>query len=248
MKKFNLIALMLTLSCLSLNAQIKNTPKTIIAATNMNILYKGIDNPISIAVDGISDEYIVAEVSNGNGKIRKVGKGEYIVNVDYGTYEFTIAMDCMDKDGTIFQKDTTITGDNNSIDVVLYTKFDREKVYLDSKSFRAIDLKKPKVEIGNLDGGLIKKEILLKKPYLKINVDDIYSQIDYKVTEFMMTFNNGRKAEAPCFTSGNRFTPEMISKIKELKKGDKIYIEGIRVSVNGVVTSVENPQMIFTIK
>ena len=63
MKRFSFLAIMLTVFCLTANAQEGKSPRTIIAATGMNILYEGIDNPIFISVDGIADKNIIAEVS-----------------------------------------------------------------------------------------------------------------------------------------------------------------------------------------
>ena len=54
MKRFSFLAIMLTVFCLSANCQEKSiqemlklpTPQATIAATNMNILYRGIDNKL----------------------------------------------------------------------------------------------------------------------------------------------------------------------------------------------------------
>ncbi len=248
MKKIYLLALVLLCIGLNLNAQTQEETKPVIAATNINILYRGVDNPISIAVDGISDEYLYAVVSNGNGKIKKIGKCQYIVNVDYGTYQFTITMDCVDTDGTIYQKDTIITTNNDHIDIDVYSKINNKEIYLGSTSFIVKDIKKPIVQIDMNDGGLIDKGALLRKPYIKVEVEDFDFPVEYKVIGFQMTFNTGKNGDAPFVSRDEKFTPEMITKIKTLKKGDKIYIEEIRVAGTYGEKSVANPQMIFTIR
>ena len=64
-----------------------------------------------------------------------------------------------------------------------------------------------------------------------------------------MTFNTSKNTEAPLVSKSNKFTPEMIEKIKTLKKGDKIFIEAIKaVGDDSKEVKVANPQMIFTIK
>ena len=64
-----------------------------------------------------------------------------------------------------------------------------------------------------------------------------------------MTFNTSKNTEAPLISKSNKFTPEMIEKIKTLKKGDKIYIEAIKATGDdSKEVKVANPQMIFTIK
>ena len=249
MKKISLLVLSLICIGITLNAQTSNDNKTkpVIATTNINILYRGVDNPISIAVDGISDEYLYAMVSNGNGKIKKIGKCEYIVNVDYGTYQFTITMDCVDKDGTIYQKDTIITTNNDRIDIDVYAEINNKEIYLGSKDFIVKDIKKPIAQINMNDGGLINKDALLSQPFIKVEVEDFDFPVEYKVIGFQMSFSS-YKNDAPLMSRDEKFTPEMIAKIKTLKKGDKIYIEGIRVAGTYGEKSPSNPQMIFTIK
>ncbi len=61
MRRISLLALMLMCIGFNLNAQVPNY-KTVIASTNLNILYLGIDNPVSIAVVGIDDSKISAEI------------------------------------------------------------------------------------------------------------------------------------------------------------------------------------------
>lgn len=250
MKKFSFLVLLLIVSFVGLNAQDVIMPKTIIAPRNMNILYKGIDNPISIAVEGIADDYIIAEVSNGNGKIRKIGRGDYIINVDLGTYKESMTIDCLGNDGTTYQKDTTFIRDNNRIDVMLYAQLGNKKNYLCSESFIVIDIEKPRVVLGNRDGGLVEKEYLLRNPILRTKVSDIYYPLNFEVEEFIIIFDTGKKdnSESPIISKNSFLSPEAISRIKSLKKGDKVFIECIRTSINGIITPAENPVMIFTIK
>lgn len=258
MKKFSLFVLSIVFLGINLNAQTthiglnhnsqtKENAKPVIASDNINILYRGVDNPISIAVDGISDEYLSAEISHGKGKIKKVGKCEYIVNVDYETYELPITIERMYKDGTVYQIDTVINVDNNNIGIGVNAKINDKEIYLGSKDFKVKDIKKPIAEINMNDGGFINKDALLSKPYIKAEVEDFDFPVEYKVIGFQMSFSS-YKNEAPLISRDEKFTPEMIEKIKTLKKGDKIYIEGIRVAGTYGEKSPSNPQMIFTIK
>lgn len=247
MKKFSLLVLSLICIGITLNAQTKENTKPVIAADNINILYRGVDNPISIAVDGISDEYLSAEITSGKGKIKKVGKCEYIVNVDYGTCEQTITIERMFKDGTIYQMDTVINIDNDNIGIGVNAKINDKEISLGSKFFKVKDIKKPIVQIDKNDGGWINKDALLSRPYIKVEVEDFDFPVEYKVIEFQMSFSS-YKNDAPFISRDEKFTPEMIEKIKTLKKGDKIYIEGIRVAGTYGERSPSNPQMIFTIK
>lgn len=158
-----------------------------------------------------------------------------------------MTMDCVNKDDTIFQKDTIITTNNDRIDIDVYAKINNKEIYLGSTYFIVKDLKQPIVQIDKNDGGLIDKDALLRKPYIKVEVEDFDFPVEYKVIEFQMTFSSYKK-DAPLISRNEKFTQEMIEKINTLKKGDKIYIEGIRVAGTYGEKSVSNPQMIFTIR
>lgn len=52
-----------------------------IALDKMNVLYIGVDNPVSIAASGGGDDKIQVSMSGGGGSIRRVGNGKYIARV-----------------------------------------------------------------------------------------------------------------------------------------------------------------------
>mgnify|MGYP000907458841 FL=1 len=254
MKKFSLIALMLIVGCISLNAQTTSTPKAVVAATTPQILYRGVDNPISIAVDGISDEFITAEISNASAKIKKVGKSSYIVNIEDKIREIVIIVDSVDTDGVEFQMAKKVQIPNNSIGIDVYAQIGTQKknakVLLSTTYFIAKDFVQPSVKVVKNDGGLIDKKDLLKNPFISIEVEDFDFPVEYNISYFQMTFSSkgSKNAEPPYVSKSKNFTPEMISRIKNLKKGDKIYIEGISAYNQDGPVKLANPVMIFTIK
>jgi gliding motility-associated protein GldM len=52
-----------------------------IALDKMNVLYIGVDNPVSIAASGGGDDKVQASISGGNGSLSRVGNGKYIARV-----------------------------------------------------------------------------------------------------------------------------------------------------------------------
>jgi gliding motility-associated protein GldM len=89
MKTIYLI-LCLFLSVLTASAQ-GNENEAVVAATNMNVLYSGVSNPVAIAVPGISTEKITATVSNGT--IRKVSSGWEIIPGDLDLTLISVLVD-----------------------------------------------------------------------------------------------------------------------------------------------------------
>jgi len=96
----------------------------VVSATKMNILYKGIDNPISIAVPNISCSDLHVTVANGT---LTGGDCKYSINPDKVGLAYIIIMTIKDKDTTVLGKSefrvnyvpfpvATLCGRSNEID------------------------------------------------------------------------------------------------------------------------------------
>lgn len=59
-----------------------------IGLDKMNVLYIGVDNPVTIAASGGGDDKVQASISGGGGSLTRVGNGKYIARVS------TVADDC----------------------------------------------------------------------------------------------------------------------------------------------------------
>jgi len=57
--------------------------EAVISADKMNVVYRGLDNPISISVPGVGDKDITPSVP-GNNKLTRSGLGKYILNPGSG--------------------------------------------------------------------------------------------------------------------------------------------------------------------
>ncbi len=63
-----------------------------IALDKMNVLYIGVDNPVSIAASGGGDEKIQVSMTGGGGTVSKIGAGKYNVRVTTPTEEAIITV------------------------------------------------------------------------------------------------------------------------------------------------------------
>jgi hypothetical protein len=52
-----------------------------VAPVKMNVLYIGVDNPVSVAASGASDDKVTVAVTGGGGAVSKIDKGLYNVRV-----------------------------------------------------------------------------------------------------------------------------------------------------------------------
>ena len=62
----------------------------VVAATNMNVLYLGISNPVEVAVPGVLSDNVTVTVSNGS--IKKVSNGWEVVPANAGESVLTISV------------------------------------------------------------------------------------------------------------------------------------------------------------
>jgi gliding motility-associated protein GldM len=71
-------SLILFIFCFGLiyNNAVSQGPVVAVAPTKMNVLYLGVDNPITVAVESAKDANV--KVSINNGSIRKYGNGTYV--------------------------------------------------------------------------------------------------------------------------------------------------------------------------
>lgn len=63
-----------------------------IALDKMNVLYIGVDNPITIAASGGGDDKVQATISGGGGSLTRVGNGKYIAKVNSQTDDCRITV------------------------------------------------------------------------------------------------------------------------------------------------------------
>jgi gliding motility-associated protein GldM len=63
-----------------------------IALDKMNVLYVGVDNPVTIAASGGGDDKVQPSISGGGGSITRVGAGKYIVRVNNVTDDCKITV------------------------------------------------------------------------------------------------------------------------------------------------------------
>lgn len=184
-------------------AQTENSP--VISADKMNLLYIGIENPVSVAVPGIANDQLQVSITNGT---ITGSNGKYVVKVQNGT-EAIIEVSAKAKSGEVTQ--------------------------LGSQAFRIKRIPVPAMYLGNTPcvGSVIYtcKNELLKNPQLTMN-SELPFEMKFDVISFTLTHNVsfGENKDLVSYSAnGNRFNQNMIAGVEKLPAGSKIYIEDIKV-------------------
>lgn len=169
-----------------------------IALDKMNVLYIGVDNPISIAASGGGDDKVAANISGGGGSIRKVGAGKYIARVSSVTDNctITVSVDGKTAGASQFRVRTIPTP------VATVGNFESG---------------------SNVPAGAFKAQ-----GGVAAWIKDFPFELKYSVTSFTITADNdeGDIDEAVC--QGNTWSPKAQQIVRNLKSGRLVTIDNIR--------------------
>lgn len=174
-------------------------PSFSISPTNMNVLYSGVDNPVSIAVSGVIKESLVPVISCGTIKPKLKGNG-WIVNVSPECSEATISISAV------------VNGQRKQMGL---------------QSFRVKKLPDPKATISNKNNGAINRDIMIAAGKIEAKMpDDFEFAYSFSIKSFTMTIQRGINISN--YKSGNaHLTEEMIQQLKRTNKGQKIVFDNI---------------------
>ncbi len=181
-------------------------PSANVAATKMNVFYRGVPNPIKISAAGIPDHNIGYSISVGS--IKKTPEGYEVIGLDEKTNTI------VDVTISVFAK-----GENGG------------RTKLGEQVFRLKDLPDPIVYIRGMDkeNKISKGEVQIS-PYLLCTLPESANfDYKYKVTGFAMTVEQANGNSYDLMSNSFQFTDQMITYIKSARRGKNIVFKNIKV-------------------
>lgn len=187
----------------------------VISLDRIKIFYRGIENPITVAAQGIASDKIKVSISNGT---ITGSNGKYIVKVDSGKVSIVKVT------ADVIPGEVKIIGINTFM-VKLFPN--------------------PIVCIGKYCTSNIStsKEELLKDTVISVSFN-LPFDFKVAVTSFTFTYTKPNATDVDIIeqkVAGNKFTKEIINAISKMEKGTKIYIEDIKVLVQDGETRSLSP-------
>ena len=174
-------------------------PALTVSADNMNVVYIGLDNPISVSVPGIPNERLSVSVNNGT--LRATGSGKYIMTVKQGA----------------------------KADVNVFAMMENgEKRSMGTMSFRVKPIPKPTAKVGNITGeGTMSKNELASTLGVIANYENFpFAAPNCKVLSFDLSYTvNGTSVTKKI--TGNLISDEVRDIFRRARKNDKFYFESI---------------------
>lgn len=190
-----------------------------IALDDMNVLYVGIDNKLTIAASGGGDDKIQASISGGGGSLSKVGNGKWIARVNTTTDKCTI----------------TVTVDGK---VAGASEF-RVRTIPDPVATVG----------GMASGDNVPAGAFKAQGGVAAWIKDFPLNLKYTVTGFSISADNDDGDIDNADVQGNMFasSPKAMSIIKNLKAGRMVTIDNIR-AVGEDKRSRKLPSLVYYIK
>jgi gliding motility-associated protein GldM len=176
-------------------------PSATVSATKMNVFYRGVDNPVSIAASGKADAQLYPEISAG--KIARTDTGWVVRDLPPDAFETLIKINAED--------------------------FGSKK-FMGQQKFRVKRLPDPIAKVIGADDGKVTIKKMLTNAFLVCQLPDYVDfQYDFRVTSFTMFIPQGGGYFVTEMSDSQMFTEKMKSQIQSLKKNDVIVFRDIKV-------------------
>jgi len=176
----------------------------VVSATNMNILYLEVDNPLKISVPGYTAGEISAVINNGKVLAVKKSLGEYSAR----------------------------PSEKGKAVVSLYANVDGKRTKMGDMEFRVKPVPPPKAVImgaKNINGSTtIDKTMMVNAGGILARLKDFdFKGVRYMITSYRLTgVYKGEQMKED--TRGPEFSPKMVNIIRNIKSGNTITISNIQ--------------------
>ena len=171
----------------------------VVSPTKMNVLYRGVKNPISISVPGVAPELVKPSLQGGTLRPdAAAGKGNYIAEVAGGS----------------------------TAKVIVSAEVDGKQRKMGEFDFRVKDVPPPVATIAGVEEGLVSANRLAAAPTVIPKMQNFDFELFFKVTKFDLVYQVGTDLITTNVT-GSSIPANALSQISRLKKGSRIYIENI---------------------
>jgi gliding motility-associated protein GldM len=184
-------------------------PTATVSATMMNVLYAGIDNPISISVPGVAMNGVSATMSNGS----------------------------LTRSGDHWVAHPAKVGEEATITV--NADMDGKQMTVASTKFRVRKLPDPTPYIAYKDGNGntnhykgggrgLSKAFLLAANGIQAAIDDDLLNIQFKVLSFETVFFDSMGNAIPEVSQGDQFSQRQKDSFRRLSRGKRFYISRVK--------------------
>jgi gliding motility-associated protein GldM len=181
-------------------------PTAVVSPTAMNVLYVGVDNPLSISVPGIPDKQVQVSINGGNHLVKQAS-GAYLAKMNLQS--------------------------PNDVEVTVRAELDGTMREMNNVKFRVKRLPAPKCRVGSIEGsGKMKaSDLKIQNLICEYEKDFPLNLPRPQLVSFSMVIQTGDEVKERMGTT-NRLTEEMKALIERTPPGSRVYFENIMVKGN----------------
>lgn len=180
-------------------------PASVVAADKMNVLYIGVDNPMSISVPGVADANVMASINGGGATLAKDAKG--------GSSKYVARAKTQ-----------------GEAVIAVTAKLDGKNVPMGQFKYRVKRVPDPVAMVNGKKGGGINKAELAAATSVNSIMENFDFELYFKVTKFRMTLIKKGRDPIELDSPSNLITPQMKQAIQGSGPGSKVYFEYIKAS------------------
>lgn len=184
-------------------------PAATVSATMMNVLYAGINNPISIAVPGVPPTAISATMTNGT--LTRNGDAWVARPAKIGA-----------------EAVVTVTANINGSNQTVATTSFRVRKLPDPTPYIPVHDDKGNPERYKGQGRSISKQTLVNAEGLKAAIDDDLLNVEYRVISFETVVFDSMGNAIPEVSAGASFSQRQKDSFRRLSRGKRFYISRVK--------------------
>ncbi len=187
------------------------TPRATVSATNMNVFYSGLDNPVSISAPGVSAGNLRPVIASGQADLRRDPSGTGYIVEPKSLDDIVIAVNAV------------IDGQSQKLDEML---------------FRVRQVPRPEPKIGGHEGGRLPREALIRAARITADMgaDFHFAGVEWNVISFEMITIVGGEVRSERQDNGSSLTPAMINYLNTARPNQIFNFNNIRARGPGEET------------
>ena len=200
-------------------------PTATVSATMMNVLYAGINNPISISVPGVAQNAVSATMTNGS----LTRSGDH-----WNAHPTRVGAEC------VITVTATLEGRSQTVSTSTF----RVRKLPDPTAY--IAYKDSKGNENHYKGSKpFAKSLLLAADWLDAAIDDDLLNVHYSVVNFETIVFDSMGNAMPEKSAGSRFSERQKTSFRRLSRGKRFYITRIRAKgPDGIVRDLSPMEVI----
>ncbi|RLD42023.1 MAG: hypothetical protein DRI86_12380 [Bacteroidetes bacterium] len=176
-------------------------PTATVSADKVNVVYKGIPNPITASASGFTNDQLSVSV-RGGGSLKPKGDGHYMYTPSRNGKEVSF--------------------------IITAKKSDGSSQSFPPAKFRVLPVPPPTIRLAGKSEGAVDRAVLASSSFLTANLDGFLFELKYRVTQFEIIATGKKGVIVNQTVRGNKLPKSIINKLRKSPRGTIIIVSGVK--------------------